>query len=91
MATLALLACFVFTSTGGTGPEATTFYKQLASLLADKTTEHYSKVMQLIRCRLSFTLLRSATLCIRGTRSSQYRPVKTDLLRLIDNEARLTA
>ncbi|CAI8057996.1 hypothetical protein GBAR_LOCUS31557 [Geodia barretti] len=28
-----------------------------------------------IRCRLSFAILRSAILCIRGSRSSRHRPV----------------
>ncbi|XP_062507224.1 uncharacterized protein LOC134183654, partial [Corticium candelabrum] len=74
----------VFSSTGSTGREATTFYKRLASLHAAKSGEHYSKVMQLIRCRLSFALLRSSILCIRGTRSSFYRPIKVDLLGLIE-------
>ena len=79
----------VFSSTGSTGPEATTFYKRLASLLAEKYRENYSKMMQLIRCRLSFVLLRSSILCIRGTRSYIYKPVKIDLLRLVESEAHL--
>ncbi|XP_062523730.1 uncharacterized protein LOC134198370 [Corticium candelabrum] len=79
----------VFTSYGGTGPEATTFYKRVASLHAAKSGEQYSRIMQLIRCRLSFALLRSSILCIRGTRSSTYRPIKVDLLGLIESEAHL--
>ena len=79
----------VFTSYGSTGPEATTFYKRVASLHAAKSGEQYSRIMQLIRCRLSFALLRSSILCIRGTRSSTYRPIKVDLLGLIESEAHL--
>ena len=32
-------------------------------------------VKKTIRCRLSFSLLRSAVLCLRGARSSRHRPV----------------
>ena len=46
-------------------------------------------MMQLIRCRLSFALLQSSILCIRGTRSSIYKSVKLDLLRLVESEAHL--
>ena len=84
-----LFTPLVFTSYGSTGPEATTFYKRVASLHAAKSGEQYSRIMQLIRCRLSFALLRSSILCIRGTRSSTYRPIKVDLLGLIESEAHL--
>ncbi|XP_062508503.1 uncharacterized protein LOC134184773 [Corticium candelabrum] len=80
----------VFTSTDGTGPEATTLYKRIASLLTTKMNEHYSTVMQLIRCRISFALLRSAIICIRGTRSCTYHPIDIDTVRLITSETHLT-
>jgi len=35
-------------------------------------------IMGWLRCRLSFTLLRSAILCIRGSHSSFGRPVRED-------------
>ena len=60
----------VFSATGGMGPQATILYKRLASLLADKWDQPYSTTMSWMRCRLSFSLLRSAILCIRGARSS---------------------
>ena len=59
------------------------------SLLAEKYRENCSKMMQLIRCRLNFALLRSSILCIRDTRCSIYKPVKLDLLGLVESEAHL--
>ena len=83
--------CFtplVFTTTGGMGKEATAFYKRLASLLSEVRKEPYSAVMSWVRCRISFALLRSAILCIRGSRS---RKSETDIpsISLAHAESRL--
>ncbi len=56
----------VFSATGGLGNEANTFYKRLASLLASKWNDSYSSTLAWLRCRLSFSLLRSSIRCIRG-------------------------
>ena len=45
-------------------------YKQLGSLLSFKWDQPYSHVMAWLRCRLSFSLLQSSIMCIRGSRSS---------------------
>ena len=66
----------VFSTTGGMGREATVFYKRLASMLALKREQPYSTVMSWLRCRLSFALLRSAVMCVRGSRSSFHHPVR---------------
>ena len=50
----------VFTTTGGMGREAATFYKRLADMIAGKQQKPYSTVMGWLRCRLSFATLRSA-------------------------------
>ena len=65
----------VFTTAGGMGQSATTFYKLLASSISDRHSKPYSTVLSWIRCRLSFSLLRSAIICLRGARSSRHRPV----------------
>ena len=59
----------VFTSSGGMAPQAITFYAHLAQQLSEKKKQSKSSVVAWMRCRLSFSLLRSAILCIRGTRS----------------------
>ena len=64
----------VFTTTGGMGTVATVVYKRLAAVIAEKHEKPYSKTMQWIRCRLNFSLLRSAIMCLRGSRSSRHHP-----------------
>ena len=50
-----------------------TFY---ACYVALKRVQPYSTVMSWLRCRLSFALLRSAVMCVRGSRSSFHHPVR---------------
>ena len=61
----------VMSLTGGCGNAANICYKRLASMLADKRDQPYSTTLAWMRCKLSFTLLRSAIQCIRGTRSAR--------------------
>ena len=56
----------VFSATGGMAKPCSTFYKRLASRLAEKWNQPYSSTMCWIRCHLSFSLLRSAIQCIKG-------------------------
>ena len=65
----------VFSVTGGMAKEATVFYKRLASLLADKWNQPYSITINWLRCRLSYSLLRSSIRSLRGARSSIGRPM----------------
>ena len=60
-------------STTGVGKEAVTFYPRLADLLSKRNTMTYSSTLTWLRCLLSFSLLRSATMCIRGSRSISYK------------------
>ena len=66
----------VFLSTGGMGRAAVVTYKWLASLIAAKRDEPYSRTLGWIRCCLSFSLLRSSIMCCRGARSSQGHAVR---------------
>ena len=59
----------VFSLTGGEGPETSMFHKYIVQKIANKTEEKYGKVQTLTRCKLSFLILRSVLLCIRGSRS----------------------
>ena len=58
----------VFTTNGGMAQEATVMYKWLASLLAEKGDELCGAIMGWLRCKISFTLLREAFLCLKGSR-----------------------
>ena len=62
----------VFSATGGMGTVASVVYKRLAAMIATKYAKSYSLTMQWIRCRISFSLLRSAIMCLRGSRSSRH-------------------
>ena len=64
----------VFTTTGGMGPECYRMNKRLAELISEKKGEKYSDVMQYIRTRLRFALLRCTLVAIRGVRSKKMSP-----------------
>ena len=59
----------IFTSTGGMGNECLQYHSRLAQLISIKKGEHYAKAISWIRARTSFTLLRSALICLRGSRA----------------------
>ena len=58
----------VFSASGGFGPSALVTYKRIASRLSNKWSLPYSAIMGWLRCRVSFALLRSAVMCLRGSR-----------------------
>ena len=59
----------VFTTTGGMGKECLKYHSRLAQLIAIKKGEQYAKTISWIRTRTSFALLRSALVCLRGSRT----------------------
>ena len=65
----------VFATSGATGPLCDWFLKHLAGKVADRDPSEYSCVIAWLRCRISFALLSSAVMCIRGSRSSRRSPV----------------
>ena len=58
----------VMSTFGGMGQEAESFHKRLAQLIAEKRHEAYSHVVNYIRTRLRFCLLKSVLTSIRGVR-----------------------
>ena len=62
-------APLVMSCTGGMGNIASAFYKRLAAMISEKKDIPYSQMVYLIRCKVSFALLRSSIMCIRGSRS----------------------
>ena len=79
----------VVSATGGLAPEATTFYRRLASLVASKWGDDYSVVMGWLHCNLSFSLLQSAIACVCGPSSSighfHRAPLPLDLIQVDSN------
>ena len=69
------------------GQEAEKFHKRLAQLIADKRNEPYSCVVNYIRTRLRFCLLKSVLTSIRGVRGKSTReniaPISTLSFNLI--------
>ena len=59
------------TSAGGMARQSQIFYKRMAELMAEKRGERKGFFTAWLRCKLSFSLVRSALLCLRGTRSSR--------------------
>ena len=87
------MGCFtplVFSTFGGMSTICNIFFKRLASLLADKKDVSYSVVMSWLRCRVSFSLLRSAIDCLRGAQSSRGHPSNLQSLDLAVSEGRLS-
>ena len=80
----------VFSNSGGMGKAAKITYERLASLLSIKQEQPYSLVMGWLRCRLSFSLIRSAVMCLRGCRSKKgHIPLPDTHIGLVVHEGRL--
>ena len=79
----------VFSLTGGEGPGAFMFYKHIAQKIAAKTEENYDGVLSLIRCKLSFMILKSVLICVRGSRSVSNDHVHLDDVSLTGHAAGL--
>ena len=79
----------VFAAMGGMGIATTSTYKRIASLIATKQDQLYSQVISWMHCVLSFSLLRSAIMCLRGGRTLfQARPV-CSVIELAMSESRV--
>ena len=59
-------APLIFTTTSGMGKECLSYHSRLAELIAIKKGD-YAKTISWIRARISFALLTSALICLRGT------------------------
>ena len=59
---------------GGMGRECQAFYNHIALLLTFKWDMHQSKITSWVRARLSFALIRSTNMCIRGSRKGISSP-----------------
>ena len=58
----------IFSTSGGMGPESTSYHKRIAQLFSKKKGEEYCHVMNFIRTNIRFALLRSTLVAIRGER-----------------------
>ena len=63
----------VFGTNGGMGEECQIFLKHLAEKLTKKTGDTYANTITWIRTRLSFEIIKSVHMCVRGTRTPFYK------------------
>ena len=61
----------VSTTTGGMGEECKRYHIRLAELVAAKKGEDYATTVSCIRSRISFAILRSARICLGGSRTAE--------------------
>ena len=59
----------IFGTNGGYGKEAGDFLRILANKISEKGGEQYATITAWLRTKLSFEILKSALLCIRGSRT----------------------
>ena len=78
----------VFSVLGAKGPETSTFHRYIATKIGSKTEERYERVLSLIRCKLSFLILKSTLMCIRGSRPFDRESVTIDDFSLSCDAAR---
>ena len=64
----------IFSTFGGMGKEAKKHHKRIAQLIAEKKNESYAEVMNHLRTRLRFSLLKSILVAIRGVRGKMKVP-----------------
>ena len=76
---------FVMFTSGGMGAEAVLFIKRIAGLIAAKRNQDYSDVVNYIRTRLNFCLLKSVLLGVRGERGKKVVARHTPLANLSFN------
>ena len=62
----------VYTTFGGWAPQAVRYHKRLAELIARKRNEEYKHVINHMRTRVRFSLLRSVLISIRGERGKSH-------------------
>ena len=61
----------VFTTTGGMSQECQRYHSRLAELISSKKLEEYPTTLTWIRTKVSFAILRTSLVCLRGTRSQR--------------------
>ena len=79
----------VFACSGGAGPSASRVMKQLATKISEKRGEPYADTISYIRTKISFALLRSCVLCLRGCRALKPRVLSETSISAVVEEERL--
>ena len=79
----------VMSTFGGMGVEAKKYHKRIATLISLKRNEQYSDVVNFLRTRMRFSILRSVLTAVRGVRGKSKKdevaPISTLSFNLIEN------
>ena len=75
----------MMSTSGGVGNKAERRHKRIASLIAKKRRESYAGVLNYIRTRLRFCLLKSVIIAIRGFRGKRFKENTTPISSLSFN------
>ena len=67
----------VFTTTGVMSHECSIYHKSLAEKMSQKQGERYEVIVRYLRVKLSFLAMKSALLCLRGSRSHTTKASRT--------------
>ena len=83
----------VFTNFGGVGVEGSNFYNKIAEKIAEKRDIASSLMKSWIRTKLSFCLLRTTNLCIRGSRGKKFEaePLKDTNIQLATVDSQINS
>ena len=63
----------IFSTYGGMGPECTRYHKKVAQLISKKRNENYADVMNVIRTKIRFSLMKTTLVAVRGERGRSSR------------------
>ena len=69
----------VYSTHGGMANEAKRFHKKVAHMIADKTRESYGDVINCMRTKVSFAMLRSVLISVRGSDGKSRKVLETPL------------
>ena len=81
----------VLSTSGGWGPSASVAFRRLVDVLSKKRGKAYQLTMRYLRLKISFSLVQSAHICLRGARSTSNHPIFDDAIPLdmIAGEAKI--
>ena len=65
----------VMSATGGMGRECKKFYARLAEMISHKRGTSYSIIAAWVRRKMTFSLIKSIGMCLRGSCSAFYNDV----------------
>ena len=83
----------VMSTFGGMGVEAKKYHKRIATLIFEKRGERYSDVINFLRTRMRFSILRSVLTAVRGVRGRskiETTPISALSFNLIENFKSMT-